>query len=77
MNVPFVTFDCRDLKVFRVGDFRDRNHADGFLNHIDSLTENLIYTIEHPSPSVRNTISYMCCMKALHRCVYAGGGGGC
>ena len=32
-----------------IGDFRDRAHADGFLSHLNSLTEDLIYTIEHPS----------------------------
>ena len=32
-----------------IGDFRDSDHAEAFLTHINSLTEDLIYTIEHPS----------------------------
>ena len=32
-----------------IGDFRDKSHADGFLNYLNSLTDNLQYTIEYPS----------------------------
>ena len=31
------------------GHFTDRDHANNFLQHINSLTEDLQYTIEHPS----------------------------
>ena len=31
------------------GDFRDKSHADGFLNFFNSLTDDLQYTIEYPS----------------------------
>ena len=33
----------------RIGDFRDKSHADGFLNYLNSLTDDLQYTIEYPS----------------------------
>ena len=33
-----------------LGAFRDRNHADTFLTFINSLTQDLTFTIEHPSP---------------------------
>ena len=32
-----------------IGDFRDKSHADGFLNYLNSLTDDLQYTIEYPS----------------------------
>ena len=32
-----------------IGDFRDSDHADSFQNHLNSLTDDLTYTIEHPS----------------------------
>ena len=32
-----------------IGDFRDRSHADGFLNYLNSITDDLKYTIEYPS----------------------------
>ena len=31
-----------------IGDFRDKSHADGFLNYLNSLTDDLQYTIEYP-----------------------------
>ena len=31
-----------------IGDFRDKSHADGLLNYLNSLTDNLQYTIENP-----------------------------
>ena len=31
------------------GDFRDKSHADGFLSYLNSLTDDLQYTIEYPS----------------------------
>ena len=33
-----------------LGAFRDRNHADSFLSFINSLSPDLNYTLEHPSP---------------------------
>ena len=33
-----------------IGSFRDRQHADSYLSHINSLNPDLQYTIEHPSP---------------------------
>ena len=32
-----------------IGDFRDKPHADGFLNYLNSLSDDLQYTIEYPS----------------------------
>ena len=32
-----------------IGDFRDKSHADGFINFLNSLTDDLQYTIKHPS----------------------------
>ena len=32
-----------------IGDFRDKSHADGFLNFLKFLTDDLQYTIEYPS----------------------------
>ena len=32
-----------------IGDFRDKSHADGFLSYLNSLTDDLQYTIEYPS----------------------------
>ena len=32
-----------------IGDFRDKSHADGFLNFLNSLTDDLQYAIEYPS----------------------------
>ena len=32
-----------------IRDFPDKSHADGFLNYINSLTDDLQYTIEYPS----------------------------
>ena len=32
-----------------IEDFRDKSHADGFLNYLNSLTDDLQYTIEYPS----------------------------
>ena len=32
-----------------IGDFRDKSHADRFLNYLNSLTDDLQYTIEYPS----------------------------
>ena len=32
-----------------IGDFRDKSHADGFLKYLNSLTDDLQYTIEYPS----------------------------
>ena len=32
-----------------IEDFRDNSHADGFLNYLNSLTDDLHYTIEYPS----------------------------
>ena len=32
-----------------IGDFRDKSHAGGFLNYLNSLTDDLQYTIEYPS----------------------------
>ena len=31
-----------------IGDFRDKSHTDGFLNYLNSLTDDLQYTIEYP-----------------------------
>ena len=33
-----------------LGHFIDRNHAEEFLEHLNSLAPDLDYTIEHPSP---------------------------
>ena len=33
-----------------IGDFRDKQHADKFLAHINSFNPDLQYTIEHPAP---------------------------
>ena len=32
-----------------IGDFRDKSHADGLLNYLYSLTDDLQYTKEYPS----------------------------
>ena len=32
-----------------IGDFRYKSHADGFLNYLNFLTDDLQYTIEYPS----------------------------
>ena len=40
-----------------IGDFRDKSHADGFLNYLNSLTDDLQYTIEYPSHD--GSLSYM------------------
>ena len=39
----------RHFVVDGIGDFRDKSHADGFLNYLNSLTDDLQYTIEYPS----------------------------
>ena len=40
-----------------IGNLRDKSHADGFLNFLNSLTDDLQYTIEYPSED--GNLSYM------------------
>ena len=40
---------CRHFVDDGIGDFRDKSHADGFLKYLNSLTDDLQYTIEYPS----------------------------
>ena len=38
-----------------IGDFRDKSHADGFLSYLNSLTDDLQYTIEYPQAIQQTT----------------------
>ena len=57
----------------RIGDFRDKSHADGFLNYLNSLTDDLQYTIEYPShghPHTRRQVTSVY-RKPTHTNLYA------
>ena len=42
-----------------IGDFRDKSHADGFLNYLNSFTDDLRYTKEFECPSHDGYLPYM------------------
>ena len=54
-----------------IGDFRDKSHTDGFLNYLNSLTDDLQYTIEYPSHD--GCLPYMDIL--IHADKSTGGGG--
>ena len=39
--------------------YRDRQHAESFLEHLNSLSEDLVYTIEHPALDGMGTLPFL------------------